>query len=92
MDAYNRQFQVSGTVGAATEASKKGIPGTAFSGTTGSQIAWTAALRTYMTVYAHLSTNVTQTLVASGKPREVLGAHIWGERTVRLDGSARFGT
>ena len=23
--------------------------------------------------------------------REVLGAHIWGERTVRLDGSARFG-
>ena len=59
---------VSGTVGAATEASKEGIPAIAFSGTTGSQTAFTAPVQTYMTVYADLSTNVTQSLVASGKP------------------------
>ncbi len=28
----------------------------------------------------------------SHEMRDVLGAHIWGERTVRLDGSARSGT
>ncbi|NRK29867.1 hypothetical protein F3B07_22955, partial [Salmonella enterica subsp. enterica serovar Typhi] len=66
---------VSGTVGAATEASKEGIPAIAFSGTTGSQTAYTAPLQTYMTVYADLSTTVTQTLVASGKP--YLPADIW---------------
>ncbi|KAM0805787.1 5'/3'-nucleotidase sure family protein [Usnea florida] len=66
---------ISGTVGAATEASKEGIPAIAFSGTTGSQTAYTAPLQTYMTVYADLSTNVTQSLVASGKP--YLPSDIW---------------
>lgn len=58
----------SGTVGAATEAAKEGIPAIAFSGSTGSQTAWTAAPETYEQVYADLSTNITQTLLASGAP------------------------
>lgn len=62
-------------MGAATEASIEGIPAIAFSGTTGSQTGYTAPLQTYMTVYADLSTNVTQTLVASGKP--YLPSGIW---------------
>ncbi|KAK3168028.1 hypothetical protein OEA41_004474 [Lepraria neglecta] len=66
---------ISGTVGAATEASKEGIPGIAFSGTTGSQTAWNTPVQTYQTVYADLSTNVTQSLVASGKP--YLASNIW---------------
>ena len=59
---------VSGTVGAATEASKEGIPGLAFSGSTGSQTAWNTPVQLYETVYADLSTTVTQALVSSGKP------------------------
>ncbi|KAJ4421728.1 hypothetical protein N0V82_003572 [Gnomoniopsis sp. IMI 355080] len=59
---------ISGTVGAATEASLDGVPGIAFSGTTGSQVAWTTATQIYQSVYADLSTNVTQTLLASGAP------------------------
>ncbi|MCJ1458130.1 hypothetical protein MMC28_008501 [Mycoblastus sanguinarius] len=59
---------ISGTVGAATEATKEGIPGIAFSGTTGSQTGYTSPLSLYETVYADLSTNVTNTLIASGKP------------------------
>ncbi|KAL2056389.1 hypothetical protein ABVK25_003412 [Lepraria finkii] len=66
---------ISGTVGAATEASKEGIPSIAFSGTTGSQTAWNTPVQTYQTVYADLSTNVTQTLVGSGKP--YLATNIW---------------
>jgi 5'/3'-nucleotidase SurE len=66
---------VSGTVGAATEASKEGIPAIAFSGTTGSQTAWTATPALYEQVYAALSTTVTQTLVGSGKP--YLPSNIW---------------
>ena len=66
---------VSGTVGAATEAAKEGVPAIAFSGTTGSQTGYTAPVQTYMTVYADLSTNVTQSLVASGKP--YLPSDIW---------------
>ncbi|MCJ1387947.1 hypothetical protein MMC18_000790 [Xylographa bjoerkii] len=66
---------VSGTVGAATQAVKEGIPGIAFSGTTGTQTAYTTSVQTYMTVYADLSTNVMQTLVASGKP--YLPADVW---------------
>jgi 5'/3'-nucleotidase SurE len=60
--------QGSGTVGAATEAVKEGIPGIAFSGSTGSQTAWNAPVQTYEQVYADLSTTVTQALVSSGKP------------------------
>ena len=59
---------ISGTVGAATEAAKEGIPAIAFSGTTGSQISYTAAQQTYILVYGDLSTNVTQTLAATAKP------------------------
>jgi len=58
----------SGTVGAATEAVKEGIPGIAFSGTTGSQTAWNAAVSNYEIVYAQLATKITQTVTASGKP------------------------
>ena len=67
--------KISGTVGAATEAAKEGIPSIAFSGSTGSQTSYTSALQTYMTVYADLSTNVTQSLVGSGKP--YLPTGIW---------------
>ncbi|KAL9594182.1 MAG: hypothetical protein Q9219_007180, partial [cf. Caloplaca sp. 3 TL-2023] len=66
---------ISGTVGAATEAAKESIPAIAFSGTTGSQTAWTAPVETYVNIYADLSTNVTQTLIASGKP--FLPSNIW---------------
>jgi len=66
---------ISGTVGAATEASKEGIPAIAFSGSTGSQTAWNTAPQTYEEVYADLSTTVTQALVSSGKP--YLPSGIW---------------
>lgn len=66
---------ISGTVGAATEASLEGIPAIAFSGTSGSQVSYTTATQTYQTVYAQLSTNVTTTLVDSGKP--YLPSGIW---------------
>ncbi|KAH8788131.1 acid phosphatase precursor [Diaporthe sp. PMI_573] len=59
---------ISGTVGAATEAALEGIPAIAFSGTSGSQVSYTTTTQTYQTVYAQLSTNVTTTLVDSGKP------------------------
>ncbi|KAK4497681.1 hypothetical protein PRZ48_010334 [Zasmidium cellare] len=59
---------ISGTVGAATEAVKEGIPAIAFSGSSGHQTAWNAPVEPYMTIYADLSTNVTQTLTSSGKP------------------------
>ncbi|KIW04279.1 5'/3'-nucleotidase SurE, variant [Verruconis gallopava] len=66
---------ISGTVGAATEASKLGVPAIAFSGSTGSQVAWNTATQTYQQVYADLSTNVTDTLIKSGKP--YLPDNIW---------------
>lgn len=59
---------ISGTVGAATEAVKEGIPALAFSATTGSQTAWNAPAEDYMTIYADLSTAVTQALTSHGKP------------------------
>ena len=67
---------VSGTVGAATEAVKEGIPGIAFSGTTGTQTAWNVTpVPDYAPIYADLSTNVTQTLVGAGKP--YLPSDVW---------------
>ncbi|KAL8805048.1 MAG: hypothetical protein Q9200_005577, partial [Gallowayella weberi] len=67
---------ISGTVGAATAAAKLGIPAIAFSGTTGSQTAWTLRpVPQYVSTYADLSTNVTSTLIASGKP--FLTANVW---------------
>lgn len=65
----------SGTVGAATEAAKEGVPAIAFSGTSGSQTAWNVSTPNYAKVYADLSTNVTETLLASCKP--YLAKNIW---------------
>ncbi|EMC95773.1 hypothetical protein BAUCODRAFT_71287 [Baudoinia panamericana UAMH 10762] len=67
--------QISGTVGAATEAAREGIPAIAFSGTTGAQVGWTTPLQTYQQVYADLSTTVTSVLVHSGLP--YLPNNIW---------------
>lgn len=67
--------QISGTVGATTEAVKEGIPGIAFSGTTGAQTAWNAPVEGYERVYADLSTIVTKAVVNSGKP--YLAPNIW---------------
>ena len=67
---------LSGTVGAATAAvSKDSTPGLAFSGSAGAQTAWTAPTPSYASIYADLSTNLTQTLVASGKP--YLPPNVW---------------
>ena len=69
------KVQFSGTVGAATEAVKEGIPGVAFSGSTGEPTAWNLPAPPYVGIYADLATNVTQTLLASTKP--YLPANIW---------------
>ncbi|KAL8867255.1 MAG: hypothetical protein Q9174_005781 [Haloplaca sp. 1 TL-2023] len=66
---------ISGTVGAATDAAKEGVPAIAFSGTSGSQTAWTAPVPAYTRTYSDLSTNVTETLINAGKP--YLPANIW---------------
>ena len=60
--------QISGTVGAACEAAKEGVPAIAFSGTTGEKVAWNTPVQDYQTVYADLSTTITQALVNSGSP------------------------
>jgi 5'/3'-nucleotidase SurE len=67
--------QISGTVGAATEAAKLGVPAIAFSGASGSQVAWNTKTQTYQQVYADLSANVTDTLIKSGTP--YLPKNIW---------------
>lgn len=62
---------LSGTAGAATYAAHEaGIPAIAFSGATGSQTAWNASSTPphYSQVYADLAVNVTNSLIASGKP------------------------
>ncbi|KZV96537.1 putative acid phosphatase [Exidia glandulosa HHB12029] len=59
---------ISGTVGAATEGAKEGVPSLAFSGSTGSQVSYTTLPTSYSGVYAALSTTVTSTIVDSGKP------------------------
>ncbi|GIK07655.1 hypothetical protein Aspvir_003321 [Aspergillus viridinutans] len=58
----------SGTVGAAHYASEAGIPAIAFSGSSGSQTAWNAAVPAYSQVYAQLATKITNQIVASGTP------------------------
>ncbi|GCB19342.1 acid phosphatase [Aspergillus awamori] len=59
----------SGTVGATTYAANQGIPAIAFSGYTGSQIAWNvSSVPTYSTVYAELATKLVDELVESGTP------------------------
>lgn len=67
--------QFSGTVGAATEAVKEGIPAIAFSGSSGSQTAWNEPVKHYVNVYADLATNITQTVAHSGKP--YLPKNVW---------------
>lgn len=59
---------ISGTVGAATYAAKDGIPAIAFSGASGSQTSWDSERPHYSDVYADLATNVTNQVVAAGKP------------------------
>ncbi|EME81301.1 uncharacterized protein MYCFIDRAFT_81372 [Pseudocercospora fijiensis CIRAD86] len=59
---------ISGTVGAAVEAAKFGIPAIAFSGSTGSQTAWNSPVEEYVKIYAELSTNVTKTLTERERP------------------------
>lgn len=66
---------LSGTVGATTEAVKEGIPGIAFSGTTGTATAWNAAVSDYEIIYADLSTAITQAVVNSGTP--YLPSNVW---------------
>ncbi|KAF2100270.1 sure-like protein [Rhizodiscina lignyota] len=67
--------QLSGTVGAATEAAKEGIPAIAFSGSSGDATAWNVPAPSYALVYADLATNVTDTLLASGSP--YLPKNVW---------------
>ncbi|KAJ6111332.1 hypothetical protein N7523_007393 [Penicillium sp. IBT 18751x] len=69
---------LSGTVGAATYAAHNaGIPAIAFSGATGSQTAWNASstFPAYSQVYAELSLNLIDALVASGTP--YLPGDVW---------------
>ncbi|KAL1869509.1 hypothetical protein Plec18167_007807 [Paecilomyces lecythidis] len=61
--------QISGTVGAASAASNQlGIPGIAFSGTSGSSTAWNDTTPDYSRLYADLAVNLTNALLASGRP------------------------
>lgn len=66
---------ISGTVGAATEAAKQGIPAIAFSGTSGEQVGFNTPTLPYQQIYSDLSLNITETLVAAGKP--YLPKDIW---------------
>lgn len=58
----------SGTIGAAVYAATNGIPSIAFSGASGSATAWNATTPLYSQVYADLALNLTQAVLASGKP------------------------
>lgn len=64
------QVPFSGTAGAASAAPDQlSIPGIAFSGSTGTQIAWnTVPIPDYSLLYADLATNLTSTILASGPP------------------------
>ncbi|KGO74103.1 Survival protein SurE-like phosphatase/nucleotidase [Penicillium italicum] len=59
---------ISGTVGAATYAAKNGIPAIAFSGASGSPTSWDSSRPHYSEVYADLATNLTNQVIAAGKP------------------------
>ena len=63
------QLPFSGTVGAAVYAAKEAkIPALAFSGVSGSPTAWNKPTPLYSQIYADLALNVTNTIIASGKP------------------------
>jgi Survival protein SurE len=68
---------ISGTAGAASAAADQlSIPGIAFSGSTGSQTAWTVSpVPDYVPLYANLAANLTTTLLESGTP--YLPSGIW---------------
>ncbi|CAG7962054.1 unnamed protein product [Penicillium nalgiovense] len=58
----------SGTVGAATYAAQNGIPALAFSSASGSPTSWESPRPAYSEVYADLATNLTNQVIAAGKP------------------------
>jgi 5'/3'-nucleotidase SurE len=58
----------SGTVGAATYAAQNGIPALAFSSASGSPTSWDSPRPAYSEVYADLATNLTNQVIAAGKP------------------------
>jgi len=61
--------QVSGTLGAAAEAVKQGIPAIAFSGATGPHRPYTElTVGDRSSVYAQVAARLTQALITSGKP------------------------
>lgn len=62
------QVPFSGTVGAAVEAVKQGIPAIAFSARSGSAISYTEATPLYAQIYGDLATNITMAIIDSGKP------------------------
>lgn len=62
------QVHFSGTVGAACEAVKQGIPAIAFSGSSEDHAAWNAQPPKAGLVYAELATTLTEKLIASGPP------------------------
>lgn len=69
------QVPFSGTVGAAVEAVKQGIPAIAFSGRSGSAISYTEETPLYAQIYADLATNITMAIIDSGKP--YLPSGVW---------------
>lgn len=70
--------QFSGTVGAAVEAIKLGIPAIAFSGASGKQTGWNANVENYVRVYAALVVNVTEALTGGGEgERPFLPDGVW---------------
>ncbi|KAK2057345.1 5'/3'-nucleotidase sure [Colletotrichum caudatum] len=63
------QVQFSGTVGAATYASKQGIPAIAFSGLTENRLPWdTEPVPAASTVYAELANRLVTRIVGAGAP------------------------
>ena len=62
------QVPFSGTVGAAVEAVKQGIPAIAFSSRSGDPISFTAETPLYSQVYADLTINLTTAVLDSGTP------------------------
>lgn len=58
----------SGTVGAAVEAVRQGIPAIAFSGRSGTPISYEADTPLYAQIYADLATNLTTHILESGAP------------------------
>lgn len=70
------QVPFSGTVGAAVEAVKQGIPAIAFSGGTSENAAWDANPQPKASgIYAELATTLTNKIISSGAP--YLPQNVW---------------